>query len=313
MNSRETKRVIFWGTPEFAIPTLDALAVRGWISAVITKPAKPKGRGKKDLQLCPVGKRAEKYNVPVLTPDRLSSSLCTELQRFLPATFVVVAYGKIIPDEILKLSTPGVVNVHPSLLPELRGPSPIQSAILDGRLKTGVTLIELDSEMDHGPIIVQSEVMVHADDTYESLSARLAEQSASLVTQTLPDYMRGAIVLQSQKHDQATYCKRIEAQDGLLDLTTEAPLLLRKIRALNPWPGAHILWNGMRLEIISANIVTQKLTTPFGVGLDGKLLIACGNNSVLEAHTVQLAGKKIIASEDFVRGQKYFHQIKSAR
>ncbi len=251
----------FFGTPQFAVGVLDELEKAGLLpSLVVTAPDKPRGR---KLIVTPpeVKVWAEKRNIPVLQPEKLGSTFQIPNSKF--NVFVVVAYGKIIPKSILEIPRLGTLNVHPSLLPRLRGASPIQSAIL-GEDKTGVSIMLLDEEMDHGPIVAQKEfTSENWPPKASELEIALAKLGGKMLAETLPKYVAGEITPVPQDHTQATFTKKIQKEDGLLNLEESAEKNLRKIRAFDVWPRAYFFTEigGKKIRIIvtDAEIVDGKL------------------------------------------------------
>ncbi len=237
--------IIFFGTPEFAIPSLEALASDGYIiNAVVTAKEKPRGRGL-NTQASPIQNLAEKYGIAVLyntenIPD-------AEL-------FVIAAYGKIIPKEIINKPKYGTLNVHPSLLPKYRGPSPIQTAIANGDAQTGVTIILTDEKMDHGPILAQRNVPIEQDDTGESLSEKLAKTGSELLVSTIPDWCAGKLKVREQNHKEATYTKLLTKETGRIDWSRDASSIERMIRAYYPWPGAWTMLGNTKIKILKTHI-----------------------------------------------------------
>ncbi|EKD56084.1 MAG: hypothetical protein ACD_58C00304G0012 [uncultured bacterium] len=293
-------RIIFFGTPEFAVPSLQILIDSGSLArlginqspiAVVTEPDRPAGRGKK-LKYSSVKELAQKNNLQIYQPEKIST-LSSQLSALEPDVAIVVAYGQIIPKEILEIPKFGFINLHPSLLPKYRGPSPIQAAILNGDKVTGVTIIKLDEKMDHGPILAQQELeianskkqktnKIQIPIDYENLSKELAKLGAELLIKTLPDYLNNKIKPINQDHTKATFTKLINKSDGLINWSEPVDLIERKIRAYNPWPGAYTFINNKRLKICQAHIKYDKLIIDL----------------------VQLEGKKIITWSEFIRGHK---------
>lgn len=300
-SKNKLKKIIFWGTPEFAVPFFNSLLDLGVITAVVTQPAKREGRGQIQTALSPIRQLATANGLSVLDPVKLDDRFVKEIEHLLPATFLVVAYGKIIPGSILELSELPAINIHPSLLPELRGPSPIQAAILGGDKQTGITLMRLDNEIDHGPIMAQKKVAINDNDTYQTLSEKLSLAGGQFVTKYIPRYLAGELKPAEQDHNRATYCELIKTADGQLDLKDSATILGRKIRALNPWPGTYLSWHSKRLKILSAIPVNDKPDKLFSKTSQQRLKIRCGSGS-LEIFTVQLEGKKALSSVDFLNG-----------
>lgn len=268
---------VFLGTPQFAVPSLEALVVNGIpVTAVITEPDKPAGRGQK-LTSPPVKTVAQEFGLPVFQPQS-KEELTKNMSEIDPHYLIVAAYGKILPKKILDLVPYGSINIHPSLLPKYRGASPIQTAIIDGLNQTGITLMRMDENMDTGDIIIQKPVSISPDDTTESLSENLAIEGANLLVDTLGLYLTNQIQPTPQDKTQATYTKPIQKEDGEIDWKDKPEVIERKIRAYNPWPKA-TAWlidnrqptthNKKRLIIHKAHIVKGKLI-PDIVQLEGK-------------------------------------------
>lgn len=323
--------VIFFGTPEFAIPALEAL----WklsgsdpdslaLVAVITAPDKPVGR-RQILTPPPAKVWAQAHNVPVMQPDRIRAPEWRERILHLHADMgVIAAYGQIIPKEIIEAPRYGVVNVHPSLLPRGRGPSPVQFTILHGDPKTGVSLMLTDKEMDHGPILAQEILPLAGNENAEELTEKLAAGGGALLVKTLPAWLAGRITPQPQHEANATYSKMLSREDGKIDWSQSAQEIERKVRALYPWPGTYaemknekgkmenypfdkLRASNQKLKIIKTRIRSQESRT----GEAGEVLadesgvfaVQCGNGH-LEILTVQPEGKKEMAGADFLRGHK---------
>lgn len=276
-------RIIFLGTPEFAVPALKALITsRQSPVAVITEPDRPAGRGG-NLVMSPVKLIAEGYHIPIYQPKKISN-LKSQISNLQPEVAIVVAYGQIIPKEILKIPKFGFINIHPSLLPKYRGPSPIQAAILNGDQETGVSIIKLDEKMDHGDVVATEGLKNERNKelTCPALSEKLAILGAKLLLKTLTPYLSGKIKLTGQDRTQATYTKLIKKSDGLIDWDEPIEKIERKIRAYNPWPSTYTILNGQRLKICQAH------------SSYGKLIV----------DQVQLEGKKQVSWDNFIRGYK---------
>jgi len=310
---KKTIKIIFFGTSEFAIPALEALIKEGYeIVAVITNPDEPKGR-KKILSPPPLKITAQKLNLNVLQFPTLKIE---NLKLKIPNADVgiVAAYGKIIPAEIINLFPFGILNIHPSLLPKYRGPTPIQTTILNGEKETGVTIIKIDEEVDHGNIISNSQFLVSNEDTYKTLESRLAKLGAELLIKILPDYLAGKIAPQPQDHSQATFTRKFTREDAKIDWSKTAEEIDRQIRALNPEPGTWTSWGDKTLKILEAKIQPpsanrhdrgdlQKAGQVFQE--DSKVMVKTGKGAII-LKTVQLEGKKAMSIEDFVRGNRDF-------
>ncbi|MFH0873688.1 MAG: methionyl-tRNA formyltransferase [Candidatus Komeilibacteria bacterium] len=296
--------LIFWGTPEIAVPTLKALAAKKLISAVVTRPDAPAGRGKK-INSSLIKQLAAELALPILTPIKLDEGFITELKKFLPATFLIFAYGKIIPPAILDLSEQPAINVHPSKLPELRGASPIQTALLTGLKQTAVTLMQLDARMDHGPILAQIPVEINDNDYFADLYQKAATISAHMMVDTIPQYLAGQLKPVEQNHNQATVCKKINMADGKLDWNEPAETVRNKIRAFTPWPSAYFFWNNKRFQIVKADVADNSNKKPSGTWWteNNQLFVACGQDA-LSITLIKPEGKKEMTGKEFVNGYK---------
>ena len=294
------KKIIFWGTPLFSIPSLAELHKLGIISAVVTRASKPAGRGRQ-ISDSPVKIWAEERSLPVLAFAKLDNDFILELKKYLPATFVVVAYGKIIRQEILDLSELPAINLHPSKLPEFRGPSPIQAAILAGQEKTAVTVMQLDDKMDHGPILAQEEVGIDNKDNFASLSEKLSQIGSKLLAKTTTPYLNNEIKPIPQNDDKATLCSLIQKEDGIINWEEEAEIIKNKIRAYNPWPSAYTKISGVDLKILASKISDKKLK-PAEIEIQGNQFFIGTGTQALEILELQPAGKKTMLAADYVRG-----------
>jgi len=317
---KENFSMFFWGTPEFALPALNALKKANFlISGIVTNPDEKKGR-KLAIAPPPVKKWALENNVPVFQPESLKkeyfSARPEEEKKILSALktadlFLVVSYGKIIPKKFLKIPPWGVLNIHPSLLPRWRGPSPIQYAILAGDSETGVTIMKIDEEMDHGPILAQKKFLISANTNYPELHDKLADLGAELLIETLPKYLAGKIRPKEQNHEEAVYSRILEKKDGHIDWSLSAVEIENKIRALTPWPSCWTVWKKnkkeSRLRVDKAVIFSLSLSSgkPGLVSAgEGKLLLVCTGQGRLEIKKLTLEGKKTMDAKDFLAGNK---------
>ncbi|TSC68762.1 MAG: methionyl-tRNA formyltransferase [Parcubacteria group bacterium Gr01-1014_66] len=301
-------KILFFGTPEFAIPSLDTLVKSGYkIVGVVTRPDEPAGR-KQLLAPPPVKIRAQEYNIPVFQPEKLTSDLWKA--KIPPADiFIVAAYGKIIPPEVLQMPKFGALNIHPSLLPRWRGPSPIQSAILHGDTETGVTIMQLDAEMDHGPILSQESLAIPPDATYPTLHDILARRGAELLIRILPEYLAGKIIPLAQDHAKATFSKLLTKEDGRIDWSRPAEEIERMIRAYAPWPGAWTTMTmrskEMRVRIDDARVISEmREDTVSGTIFSSSahpLVITTGKKS-LGIVRLTPEGKKTMDAASFLHG-----------
>ncbi len=232
-------KIVFFGTPELAVFVLEELNRAGFApDIIITAPDRPKGRGL-ELSPPPVKVWGQKNNIPIFQPEKLDSGFIRQLSNVNCQLFVVAAYGKIIPKEILALPTHGTLNIHPSLLPEFRGSSPIESAILSGKEKTGVSIMVLDEKMDHGPILAQKEVAISDTLGKNKLSETLFRIGGQMLSEIIPKLVSGKIKAVPQDEGSATYTKKISKEDGLLDIAGDPISNFRKIRAYEGWPGTY--------------------------------------------------------------------------
>ncbi len=301
-------RIIFMGTPEFAVPVLDALTrTRHEIVGVFTQQDKPAGRGGK-LQASPVKQLAQTRNLPIHQPKTLRNAEAIALLRDLaPDVIIVAAYGLILPPNVLAIPPHGCINTHASLLPRHRGAAPIPAAILVGDSETGITLMQMDEGIDTGPILAQRAIPIADDDTTGTLTAKLARLAADLLIEQLPRILAGEIVPQPQDESRATLTKTIRKEDGLTAWTQPAIEIARRVRAFNPWPSAFTFWNGAQLKILRADPSAGKIDAQPGrvMKVQDKIAVATGDGALI-LREVQLAGKRAMTIEEFVRGQRNF-------
>ncbi len=304
-------RVVFMGTPEFALPALERLAAGpDPVVAVYTQPDRPAGRGRLVAQP-PVKRWALAHAIPVFAPASFRRpEAVEELRALRPDVVVVAAYGKLLPQTVLDVPPKGTLNIHPSLLPRYRGASPVAAAILAGDRLTGVTIILLDAGMDSGPILAQREEPVAPGDTTESLTRRLAAAGAGLLMETLPRWLAGALRPVPQDHAKATLCPRIAKEDGEIDWGRSAEEIERRIRAFYPWPGSSTCWRGMGLKLVRGRPLATDGGPPGTVYLvdaeagKGKALaIACGRGTLL-VEELQPEGKRVMKAQEFLAGYR---------
>jgi len=305
-------RLIFMGTPQFALPSLEAILTAGEeVAAVVTQPDRPRGRGQV-VTASPVKELALAWNLPVLQPQRLQDpELISRLQGLAPELMIVVAYGRILPREMLALPSMGVLNVHASLLPRYRGSAPINWALIRGEKETGVTIQWLRYEVDSGPIFLQERVPIAEEDNAGILYDRLAERGAVLLLQCLDMLRRGESVKQEQDPAAVTLAPPITREMRRLHWELSAPEAAGWIRGLDPKPGAYALWKGRGLRLSGARVKTREGS----LGEPGTVLrltpqgleIACGQGS-LTVEALQLAGHKRLLAADFLRGQPLIAQ-----
>jgi len=296
-------RIVFMGSPDFALPSLRALDEHFCVVGVVTQPDRPAGRGR-EMRPPDVKVLAEELALPVIQPKTLKSQeALAQLEVWAPDVIVVAAFGQILREAVLNLPPFGCVNVHASLLPRWRGASPVQAAVLNDDM-TGVTIMMMEKGLDTGPILSQRVVEILADQTAGELFDELAEMGAELLVETLPGYLSGEIVPQPQDDSLATYAPKIEKADGELDLAEPADFLARMVRAYSPWPGTFQFFEEAYLKVHRASAVLFRNAVP------GKRYIyedkpAWGTGEgLLVLDEVQLAGKSKVSGEAFLRGAK---------
>jgi methionyl-tRNA formyltransferase len=299
-------RILFMGTPQFAVPALEALAGRYPIVTVVTQPDRRSGRGRRP-QPSPVKEAAQRQRLPIWQPRTLRLPTAkAHLRELAPDVVVVAAYGQILRPEVLAIPAHGCINAHASLLPHYRGAEPVAAALLAGEKETGITVMLMDEGMDTGPILAQRAIPVACDDTRLSLTQKLAHLGAELLLEVLPRWLRGETIPQPQDEAMASYAPLLRKEDGEIEWNRPAVVLERMVRAFTPWPGTYTQWQGNRLKVLRARaarswqgVVGEVVVTPEGVAV-----ITCDGSLLLQE--VQLAGKRAMPSADFVRGQRRF-------
>lgn len=299
-------RLIFMGTPEFAVPVLTRLIeFPGFeIVGIFTQPDKPVGR-KQILTPPPIKKLAAAHDLKIFQPEKIKTELET-IKNLSPDLIVVAAYGKIISQTILDIPTFGCLNVHASLLPKYRGAACLNAPILNGDKETGVTIMKMEAGLDTGPILRQKDIKLNGTETLEIVHDKLSALGAELLIPTIADYLAGKITPQIQDDTQASYIKTLNKEDGKIDWTKPALEIERMVRAYNPWPGTHTISEGKTVKIISVGHEILKINN-YKTGQsflnDGKLAIQCGQDSLLILK-LQLEGGKVLSVEEFLRGHK---------
>lgn len=296
-------RAVFLGTPDFAVPSLKALAAQHEIVAVFTQPDRPKGRGGQ-LAESPVKVAARELGITVHQPERVRRPESLELLKSLAAQImVVVGYGQIIPQSIIDLPARGILNVHASLLPKYRGAAPIQWAIAKGETETGVTIMRIDAGLDTGDILRKASLTIGDDETAPELSARLAPLGAELLLQTI----EADPAAEKQNDADATLAPILKKEDALIDWTRVSGDIYNRFRGFNPWPGAYTGFRGQQLSVTSMKPVAgMSSLKPGECTVQGKRwIVGCGHGSTLELQEVQLAGKKRMSGEAFLNGYKF--------
>ena len=304
------------GTPDFSVGTLEALVEAGHeVCLVVTQPDKPKGRGK-EMQYTPVKEAALKHGIEVYQPRRIREAECVEkLRQYNADIMVVIAFGQIIPKEILEMVPYGCVNVHASLLPKYRGAAPIQWSIIDGEAVTGVTTMQMDEGLDTGDMLLKTEVPITAEETGESLHDKLAKAGAALCVETLAKLQEGSIVPEKQGESPTAYAKMLDKKLGNIDWTKSAVEIERLVRGLNSWPSAYTYWNKKVVKIWKASVTDENSNEQVGtvvkVEKDG-FYVQTGNG-ILKVLELQIPGKKRMDAGAFLRGYtiepgEVFHQ-----
>ena len=302
-------KVIFCGTPQFAVPTLEKLVAEKFpIQLVITNPDEPRGRGHK-VQPSPVREVALKHGLAIYQPAKLNTNETRSfISQYHPDAMVVVAYGHIIPQWMIDLPPLGCINLHASVLPKYRGAAPIAWAIIRGEKETGVSTMKIDAGMDTGDLLLERREPIRDDDTTETLSERLSVIGADLMIVTLRKLERGEISPRPQNSNLATLAPRLKKEDGLIDWTRPADELARRVRGLAPWPGAYTSFRGKHLHIWHAEAATAERDSGLAPGTistkGGRLAVACAEGTLLILQEVQLEGRRRLSARDFVNGAR---------
>lgn len=300
-------RIVFMGTPDFSVPALKALVEAGHeVTAVVTQPDKPKGRGKA-VQLTPVKEQALAYGIPVYQPRRVREPEFIEIMKEQrPDAVVVVAFGQIIPQAILDIPRYGCVNIHASLLPKYRGAAPIQWAVIDGEEKTGITTMKMDAGLDTGDMLEQEEVAIMPDETGGSLHDKLCQVGGRLILSTLKGLEDGSVTPRPQPETGSCYASRLTKELGDIDWSRDAAAIERLIRGLNPWPSAYTAFGGKTLKLWEAKVMEEAgfEDAPCGqvVVCDRHTLAVKTGKGLLSIRELQLEGKKRMDVEAFLRG-----------
>lgn len=314
-------RLLFCGTPQFAVPTLQHLLAQPdlEVTAVITQPDRPRGRGQ-DVSFSPVKQTAVAANIPVFQPEKVRTP---DSEKFLrdanPDAIVIIAYGQIIPARLLPIPRFGWINSHAGLLPKYRGAAPIQWAIANGETITGITTMRIDAGMDTGDILLQREIPIGPGETTPELAVRLSELSASLVTETLRALRDGSLQPTPQDHSQATHAPLLKKEDGRIDWSLPAQTIYNRMRAFTPWPGAYTSFRATTCHLsgspssagnpaCAARSQPQDSASAFAPGAihnDGQqLLVSCGQKTLLRLSRVKPEGRKEVSAQEFANGAR---------
>jgi methionyl-tRNA formyltransferase len=301
-------RIVFCGTPAFAVPTLKAILAdpSHTVVAVITQPDRPRGRGQ-EISFSPVKQAALDAGIPVRQPEKIRAPEAKELlQNFEPECFVIIAYGQIIPAGLLPISQCGWINLHASLLPKYRGAAPINWAIANGELKTGLTTMRIDVGMDTGDMLLQAETDIGPNETAPELTARLAETGAALMIETLRGLPDGLVTPKKQNDELATYAPLLKKEDGRIDWTLRARDIYNRMRGFTPWPGAFTTFRDKTCQLWGEPVHRERAPEAPGTILmeAGELRVACGDATVLRVLTVKQEGRSEVTAVEFANGAR---------
>lgn len=302
--------IIFAGTPEFAVPALEKINLAGFeIKLVMTQPDRKSGRGM-NVKKSPVKQKSIELDIPVYQPEVLTNNreALNKITSKKADILIVVAYGLIIPEEILNLFNGHIYNIHASLLPRWRGAAPIHRAIEAGDKETGITIMKIVNQLDAGPMIMKEKVPISAEDTTDFLSKKLSKLGASMINAFLKNIERGKVIkLEKQNEEDVTYAKKINKLEAIADFNNSPEVLCQKIRAFSPFPMININFEGKSLKIVKAKIYNKEIKKNVAIGklfLQGEDLLLSLSSGVLKLEEVRLEGKKTMIASDFVKGQQ---------
>ncbi len=300
-------KIIYMGTPDFSVPAIKSLIDAGHeIKCVVTQPDKQRGRGKKVLYT-PVKEEALKYDIEVLQPEKVRErDFIEKLRGYEADVMVVIAFGQILPKEVLEMTKYGCINVHASLLPKYRGAAPIQWAVIDGEKESGVTTMQMDEGLDTGDILEVSKVVLDEKETGGSLFDKLSEEGAKLIVSTLDKLEKNEIVPVEQRNEESDYASMIKKDMGKIDFSKDAVSIERLIRGLNPWPSAYTYFNGKTLKLWECDVLDKDYEGEFGevVDVDKERIYVKTGDKTLVIKELQLEGKKRMKTLDFLLGNQ---------
>jgi methionyl-tRNA formyltransferase len=304
-------KLVFCGTPNFAVPTLEKLVEAGHsVPLVVTQPDRPRGRGM-EVAVSPVKDAAVRLGIAILQPATIKNNteFRDQLVAIVPDAIIVVGYGRIIPQWMIDLPQLGNLNLHASLLPKYRGAAPIQWAIASGETVTGVTTMRIDAGLDTGDILLQREIPIGLEDTSETLGPKLASIGADLMVETLRGLENGNVRPTPQDHSRATLAPILKKEDGRMDFARTAYDLFNRLRGFQPWPGAFTVFRGKTLQVHRAQPAQYSTLTPSEIAVDGThLFVGCGKNNdadtTLELIDIQLEGKRRMTAQEFINGYR---------
>lgn len=300
-------RIVFCGTPAFAVPSLDHLLAEPEfrVEAVVTQPDRPRGRGR-EIAASPVKETAAAAGIAVYQPEKIKSDEAFDyFNRLAPDAVVIIAYGQIIPARLLEIPRLGWINVHASLLPKYRGAAPINWAIINGEQTTGLSTMRIDAGLDTGPVLLKRQIPIAAEETAPQLTSRLAEASAPLIAETLRKLARGEITPAPQDNSQATFARPLKKDDGRLDWSLSATQIYNRIRGLEPWPGAFTHFRGKMCHVWGqpAQAPGAPSASPGAIhSAGGEIFVICGAGTALRLDLVKLEGRKRVTAREFASG-----------
>lgn len=298
-------RIVFMGTPQFAVPALRKLLEQWPVAGVVTQPDRPAGRGRRSAAGA-VKLEAQRFGLPVISPARLRDATAhAQIVDWAPDLIVVAAYGQLLNSALLQLPKHGCLNIHASLLPRHRGAAPVAAAILAGDKTTGVSIMRMDAGLDTGAVLEQRSLHIRPEHDAGSLTAELATLGAETLSAMLPAYLEGKIKAAPQDAQFATYAPQLTKIDGLLDFGKPAFELALRVRAMQPWPSAHILWNGATLKILAARAIPGSAAPGRVIAHAAGAAISTGQDWLL-LEVVQPAGKRAMPIQDFLNGNAGF-------
>ncbi len=298
-------RIVFMGTPDFAVPTLRALIAQHEVVGVVTQPDRPAGR-KRQLHMSPVKRVALENGIPVIQPEKLRRPEALEsLKAWNPEAYVVAAFGQILSQAALDIPPLGSINVHASLLPRWRGAAPIQAAIRHGDSETGITIMKMDAGLDTGPMLAQETILIASDETGQTLHDKLALVGSRLLIAILPEYLFGVRQPQSQDDSLATYAPQVTKEEGNIPWQMDADTIERLVRAFTPWPGTFTFWNNQQLKIHAGNIGAGNAEPGLVVETPRGTAIGTGDGLFYPSR-LQLAGRNAVSVAEFIRGYTGF-------
>jgi methionyl-tRNA formyltransferase len=299
-------KLVFCGTPQFAVPTLERLVEESFqVELVVTQPDRPRGRGM-ELSASPIKEKALALGLPIVQPEKIkhNEEFRSHLAEVVPRAIVVVGYGRIIPQWMLDLPPLGNINLHASLLPKYRGAAPLQWAIANGELVTGVTTMRINAGLDTGDILLQQEIPIAPEDTSLTLAPRLAEIGAALMPQTLTALQNGSIVPKPQDESRASLAPILNKEDGAIDFQRSATEIYNRLRGFQPWPGVFTRFREKNLQLWAAQPHSTKMPSAELRVENMRLFVGCGQSTSLEIMELQPEGKRRMATRDFIQGYR---------